>query len=147
MTNCINISLLHETNMIIYNLMSKDDNFFNTYFHNMHDNLFVKENDLRNLLQKKKMEKEERYRTTEYKHHQKKDMVDDSRDTHLKLKKREEEERDSRRSHRERDQYIEQYYKMLPSRKFFLNVIFNTCVLVINSVIDIIANFIFFFIH
>lgn len=87
----------------------------------MYGNLFVKENDLRNLLQKKKMEKEERYRTTEYKHHQKKETADDSRDTHLKLKKREEEERDSRRSHRERDQYIEQYYKMLPSRKFLFH--------------------------
>lgn len=60
------------------------------------------------------MEKEERYRTTDYKHHQKKDTVNnDSRDAHLKVKKREEDDRDSRKSHRERDQYIEQYYKML----------------------------------
>jgi hypothetical protein len=61
------------------------------------------------------LEKEEKYRTTEYKHHTKKDIADnESRDSsHAKLRKREEEERDSRRSHRERDQYIEQYYKML----------------------------------
>lgn len=66
------------------------------------------------------MEKEERYRSTDYKHYQKKETTDnDSRDSHAKLKKREEEERDSRRSHRERDQYIEQYYKMLDRpRKF-----------------------------
>lgn len=83
--------------------------------------IFLKENDLRNLLQKKKMEKEERYRTADYKHHQKKEIADNnSRDTYSKIKKREEEEeRDNRRSHRERDQYIEQYYKMLDRpRKF-----------------------------
>lgn len=96
--------------------------------------IFVKENDLRNLLQKKKMEKEERYRTTDYKHHQKKEVADnDLRDIHARLKKREEEEeeeeRDSRRSHRERDQYIEQYYKTLdrPSKfvkfKSYFNII------------------------
>lgn len=69
---------------------------------------------MRNLLQKKKLEKEERYRTTDYKHHQKKDAANsDFRDAHTKLKKREEDERDNRKSHRERDQYIEQYYKML----------------------------------
>lgn len=80
-----------------------------------HRDEMLKENDLRNLLQKKKMEKEERYRTADYKHHQKKEITDNnSRDTYSKLKKREEEEeRDNRRSHRERDQYIEQYYKML----------------------------------
>lgn len=69
------------------------------------------------------MEKEERYRTTDHKYHQKKETTDSmSRDTHAKLKKREEEEeRDSHRSHRERDQYIEQYYKMLDRpRKLFI---------------------------
>jgi len=82
--------------------------------------VFIKDNDLRNLLQKKKLEKEERYRSADFKHHQKKETIDnDSRDTHIKLKKREEEERDSHRSHRERDQYIEQYYKMIDRpRKF-----------------------------
>lgn len=74
---------------------------------------------MRNLIQKKKLEKEERYHT-EYKHHQRKDTTDnDSRDVYSRLKKREEKERDSLRSHRERDQYIEQYYKMLDRpRKF-----------------------------
>ncbi|XP_050432544.1 cyclin-dependent kinase 11B isoform X2 [Adelges cooleyi] len=59
----------------------------------------------------KKMEKEERYRTSDHKHyHQSKEGNDnESRDAR---KKREEDERDTRR-HRERDQYIEQYYKMI----------------------------------
>jgi len=84
--------------------------------------VFIKDNDLRNLLQKKKLEKEERYRSADYKHHQKKETIDnDSRDIHVKLKKREEEDRDSHRSHRERDQYIEQYYKMIDRpRKFYM---------------------------
>lgn len=85
---------------------------------------FAKENDLRNLLQKKKLEKEERYRASDYKHHQKKETIEnDSRDVNVKLRKREEEEeRDNRRSHRERDQYIEQYYKMLdrPRKSYLL---------------------------
>lgn len=103
----------------------------------MHVFIFIKENDLRNLLQKKKLEKEERYRTTEYKHHQKKETVDNSRDNHARLKKKEEEERDSRRSHRERDQYIEQYYKMLDRpRKFQLcnqiKIIINTIMCTIS---------------
>lgn len=85
---------------------------------------FVKENDLRNLLQKKKLEKEERYRVSDYKHHPRKESMDnDLRDAHMKIRKREEEEeeeRDNRRSHRERDQYIEQYYKMIDRpRKYF----------------------------
>ncbi|XP_025201060.1 cyclin-dependent kinase 11B isoform X1 [Melanaphis sacchari] len=91
------------------------------YGHDKHSKLekphrdeMLKENDLRNLLQKKKMEKEERYRITDYKHKKKESVDTDSRDSNVKLKKREEEEeRDSRRSHRERDQYIEQYYKTL----------------------------------
>lgn len=84
--------------------------------------VFVKDNDLRNLLQKKKLEKEERYRSTDYKYQQKKEMVNsESRDSHAKLKKREEEERDSHRSHRERDQYIEQYYKMIDRPRKFYN--------------------------
>lgn len=79
-----------------------------------HRDEMLKENDLRNLLQKKKLEKEERYRTTDYKHKKKEVADTDSRDSNAKIKKREEEEeRDSRRSHRERDQYIEQYYKTL----------------------------------
>lgn len=68
------------------------------------------------------MEKEEKYRTSDYKHHTKKESTDnESRDSsHAKLRKREEEERDSRRSYRERDQYIEQYYKMLDRPRKFL---------------------------
>lgn len=82
---------------------------------------FIKENDLRNLLQKKKMEKEERYRTTDYKHKKKETADNEFRDVHARMKKRqEEEERDNRRSHRERDQYIEQYYKMLDRPSKFL---------------------------
>lgn len=72
------------------------------------------------------MEKEERYRATDYKHHQKKEKNDNNfRDSHAKLKKREEEEeRDTHRSHRERDQYIEQYYKMLDQPRKFLMILF-----------------------
>lgn len=70
------------------------------------------------------MEKEERYRTTDYKHKKKEET--DSRDSNVKIKKREdEEERDSRRSHRERDQYIEQYYKTLDRPRKFLIIYFN----------------------
>lgn len=73
------------------------------------------------------MEKEERYRTTDYKYHQKKETTDsNSRDTHAKIKKREEEEeRDNHRSHRERDQYIEQYYKMLDRPRKLFNAVFT----------------------